>query len=222
MDLNQEKTHVNDIYKFPTAKLPGRYNLSKAVLYKRLNALNIKPFKSGKSSYITQRELQLMDDLHTHCKTGGNKEKFVQQCTQGRINPTQTEAIATQAQIHEMTAPQPQEVMIPEEVLIAPETDAQEEVEQLAKDKEKRVNAEDLQKVDKKSQYRAAAKETGGETLTLYYEATHDFTIPGLKEQVKQHQERCSQARSKQTMANDLNDFLSQRLLGTKAASNNG
>lgn len=205
-------------------ELQKRYKLSQSAVYSRLKSLKIIPSKEGRKAWLTAEQLQLMDELHAHIEAGGKIGKFVA----ARIKsdetaaPPQTETLATQAQAEVMATSNFQEVTIADEVSITPETEAQERIEELVQQKEKSVTAKDLREVDEQSQYRAAARVIGDETLTLFYEATEEFTIPGLKEHVDQHRQRCSQARSQRTMASDLNDFLSQRLFRTKAASNNG
>lgn len=57
---------------------------------------------------------------------------------------------------------------------------------------------QDKAQVDAQAQYRAAGRIIGRNALTAFYEATEEFTIPGLKEQVE---------RSKQCAASITNEF---------------
>ncbi len=87
MNSEQEKNSENAIYqeknlgsaidKFQIAKLEDRYDLSLQSVYNRLETLNIKQFKEGRTSYITDVQLQLMDSLHEHLKNGGKTAEFV-------------------------------------------------------------------------------------------------------------------------------------------------
>ncbi len=48
--------------------------------------------------------------------------------------------------------------------------------------------------------------------LVAIYEATENFTIPGLKEKLEQHRAACKQARKARNRAHNFNDFMSQAL----------
>ena len=73
--MTEDTTH-----KFPTNELPKRYEIGRSVVYSRINALQIKPSRQGIKSYITDVQLQMMDDLNAHLKDGGRTNNFVQQC----------------------------------------------------------------------------------------------------------------------------------------------
>lgn len=201
----------NDIYKNPTSELPERYGVVRSAIYKRLDDLHIKPTRQGNKSYINDDQLQLMDDLHAHLEAGGRTEEFVQQrIASGELVPAKTEAIVTQTQAHEMTTSQPQSLAATDEILIDPESSGQDMIADLQAQKAEQVQIEDIQEVHERAQQRAFAKAAAEETLTLIYEATEEFTIPGLKEQLEQHRAACRQARAKR--ATSVNDFLSKSL----------
>lgn len=65
-----------EIDRFPVADLPARYEIKSAALYKRLDAMGIKPIKSGRTSHLTGTQLAVMDDLHQHLKRGGGLADF--------------------------------------------------------------------------------------------------------------------------------------------------
>lgn len=200
-----------DIYRNLTSELPERYKVVRSVVYKRLEDLHIKPQRRDNRSYLSDEQLQLMDDLHAHLGNNGKTEEFVQQCIeQGRIVPDQTEALVTQAQAHEMTTSPPQSLGTTDEILINPESSGQDMVADLQAQKGEKVQLSDIQEVDERAQQRAFAKAAAEETLTLIYEATEEFTIPGLKEQLEQHRAACRQAKAKR--GTSVNDFLSKTL----------
>lgn len=200
-----------DIYRNLTSELPERYKVVRSVVYKRLEDLHIKPHRQGNRSYISDEQLQLMDDLHAHLKAEGKTEEFVQQrITSGEIVPVETEALVTQAQAHEVTTSPPQSLATTDEILINPESSGQDMIADLQAQKGEKVQLLDIQEVDERAQQRAFAKAAAEETLTLIYEATEEFTIPGIKEQLEQHRAACRQARAKR--ATSVNDFLSKSL----------
>lgn len=202
---------------FQASKLQERYGVVKSVIYSRLYALGIKPQRRGHKSYISAEQLQLMDDLDAHLKAEGGTDEFVKQYIEsGRINPAPAGEIVTQ-----MIDATPQTVSKNSQAAPA---DAEEVVEHLLTQKDAGVNALDLQETHERAQYRAAAKVMGEETLTLLYEATEAFTIPGLKDQVEQHHSRIKQIRARRTkgIGHDLNDFLLKSLPVQMAAGTNG
>lgn len=207
--------------KYPMSELPEKYGITKSVVYSRLEALHIKPTRAGNKSYINDEELQLMDELSAHLKASGGTKDFVEQCIQaGRINPASEGAIVIQSQAQTI-ASSSQETLNSQS---GTTTDAEDVVEHLVTQKDARVTAEDLQETHENSQYRAAAKVMGEETLTLLYEATEAFTLPGLKEQVDRHRSRIKQIRARRTkgIGNDINDFLLNSLPAQMAAGMSG
>lgn len=220
MSENPTENFENTMYNFPTADLPKRYGVSKATVYSWLGALRIKPQRvegTSGSSYITADQFNLLERLYTHCQAKGKIRDFVNACIEsgeissislsaedvGSIQPEESEAmVVSQAQYEE-----PFETG--EVEFAAPPKDA---IARLQAQKEIRVSEEDLQEANSRGQYRAAAKIIAEETLVRVYEATEEFTIPGLKEQVEQHRQNCRQSRPSQGIANNLNDFLSRKL----------
>lgn len=65
--------------RIPVAKLEERYSVVRSVLYDRIKALNIKPQKIGNKSYLNAEQLQQLDDLDVHMKTGGSLAMFIDQ-----------------------------------------------------------------------------------------------------------------------------------------------
>lgn len=74
-----EKMADTQIDRYPVKELPGRYSINRSVLYSRLKALNIKPHASGKQSYVTGQDLNLLDRLHQHLQQGGITSEFLAQ-----------------------------------------------------------------------------------------------------------------------------------------------
>ncbi len=56
---------------FPVAQLPDRYGVARSVVYSRLSALKIEPSKRKNKAYITNDQLQLLDELNEHLKRKG-------------------------------------------------------------------------------------------------------------------------------------------------------
>jgi hypothetical protein len=79
------------IDRYPVKELPGRYEINRSVLYSRLKALNIQPHPSGKQSYVTGEELDLLDKLHQHLQKGGITSEFVAQQTVTRQQQNKTQ-----------------------------------------------------------------------------------------------------------------------------------
>jgi hypothetical protein len=67
---------MNEINKFPVKDLPNRYNVGRTALYARFTAALITPEKDGTRSYISGKELEQLDRLDSHIKTGGKLEDF--------------------------------------------------------------------------------------------------------------------------------------------------
>jgi hypothetical protein len=73
--VNSLKT-MSEINKLPIKDLPDRYNIKRTALYTRFAAANITPEKDGTRSYISKEELEELDRLDSHIKTGGKLEDF--------------------------------------------------------------------------------------------------------------------------------------------------
>lgn len=204
-----------NICNFPTSELPARYGVVSSVVYTRLKALHIKPQKHGKKSYINNDQVQLMDDLHAHLKAGGKTNEFLQtSIASGKIVPVLDSALVTQMPSRAMTtSSQPQKLRATVENTVAPTSNATEALKNPTAQKVIRISAKNPKKVDERAQYSAAEKLKIEETLTLLYETTEEFTIPGLKEKLKQHREKCNQVRLKRTMEYNIEDFLPQSIL---------
>jgi len=67
---------MNEINKLPVKDLPSRYNIRRTALYTRFTAANITPEKDGTRSYISKEELEELDRLDAHIRTGGKLEEF--------------------------------------------------------------------------------------------------------------------------------------------------
>lgn len=69
---------MTDIDPYPVSALFARYNRSRDVIYKRLDALNITPHRleKGNQSYISLEELRQLDELHEHVVAGGKLSDF--------------------------------------------------------------------------------------------------------------------------------------------------
>lgn len=65
-----------EIDNYPVADLPSRFDLGKQAVYNRLEALDIKPTKVGKRSYISATQLQTLDRIHAHINQGGSMADF--------------------------------------------------------------------------------------------------------------------------------------------------
>ena len=75
----------------------------------------------------------------------------------------------------------------------------------------------DLQDVDEGAQRRAAAMAVGRDALTLYYLATHNFTVPGLKDAVDG-----SRSKLKEALRGEFYEpeaFLSQMVLSGRTGT---
>lgn len=212
---------------FLTSELQNKYEVTKSVVSSRLKALQIEPYKQDNRLYITTAQLQLMDDLHAYLQAGGKIDEFVQQwiTTDKTVSPQtepETEMIVVRPEAQTTTPLQTQQEHQAIEEIASPELTQQEMIENLQAQKGERVSFQDIQEVHERAQQRAFVKATAEETLTLIYEATEEFTIPGLKEQLDKHREACRQARGKRTAAHNVNDFLSKSLAFQTQVGTNG
>ncbi len=66
------------IDRFPVSELRDRFNIGRTALYERMNTLSIKPVKQGTKSYVSGEQLQQMDALDLHIKSGGGLADFAQ------------------------------------------------------------------------------------------------------------------------------------------------
>ncbi len=204
---------------FLTSELETRYGIGKTAKNSRLNTLYIKPVRQGRNFVINAEQLQMMDDLNTHLKAGGRTEEFVQQRIEsGEIVPLQQPKgkaivlVKPDASFVSATPQPQQELIVAEEIEISEQSSQQEWLGERQAEKGEQVLGADIQQVNERAQERAFNKAAAEETLTLIYEATEQFTIPGLKEKLHKHREDCKKARQKRSDANNVNHFFSQAL----------
>ncbi len=65
-----------DIDRFPVKDLSNRYSVGRTALYERFKVAGIFPEKDGTRSYISREQLQELDRLDNHIKSGGKLENF--------------------------------------------------------------------------------------------------------------------------------------------------
>ena len=63
--------------RLPVNQLPDRYNLARSAVYKRLDALGIKPERIGNKAYVNAQQIELLDDLHRFINGGGTTAEFL-------------------------------------------------------------------------------------------------------------------------------------------------
>jgi len=78
---------MTEIDKFPVKELANRYNIGRTALYSRFEAANITPNKEGTRSYISGSELEELDRLDSHIKTGGGLESFKAESSHAEVMP---------------------------------------------------------------------------------------------------------------------------------------
>lgn len=195
MDENQEANFVQETYKFPTGELAERYQVSKGLVYKRLDALHIKPVKESKNSYVTAGQLQLMDDLNAHLETGGKTDEFVQQriatgeivLAQEAVN--ESAELVTQAQA--TTVSQTQNLTATGES-VAPLDEQTSEGLPLGA-VAPHISDEELDSIDRQAQFIAAGRYIATQELADYYTHTGGFTIPEVLQRVKERRNQTQQ-----------------------------
>jgi len=62
---------------FPVSNLQNRYSIGRTKVYTRLEALNIKAKKFGNKSFVNASQLEKLDRLDKHIKSGGTLAEFV-------------------------------------------------------------------------------------------------------------------------------------------------
>lgn len=67
---------MSEVDKFPVKDLPSRYDVGRTALYARFTAALVIPEKDGVRSYISGKDLEELDRLDSHIKTGGKLEDF--------------------------------------------------------------------------------------------------------------------------------------------------
>jgi len=171
----------NDLENFLTSELTQRYDLSKAVIYKRLKFLHIKPYRQENRSYINGEQLKLMDDLHAHLKAGGKKDEFIQQwMADSKILP-QTDELEVEPSAL-VTQEQAQELMVEPSRAID-------------------ITTQELEAIDRQAQYIAARHYIAIQKSVEYYVNTGGFTIPELIDRIRQQRSHPSQWEQTQSIA---------------------
>ena len=231
MEIFEKNVIVEKKQNFLVSELSSRYKRGKSNMYEKMAALGIEPFRKGRSSYITPEDLELMDELHVHLtEKGGEIKDFVQACIEsGRIvqkpiklkpepkleqpEESQSEAIVLHEQLPS-TVVESKET----EYLTVNQPDSENSslsneyvtIAELREQKQQNIDTQDLLEVNLQSQERAFKKAIALESMTLIYESTENFTIPGLKEQLAEHRQACDRARIGKGSGERINDFLSQ------------
>ncbi|MGK7874434.1 MAG: hypothetical protein AB4426_14345 [Xenococcaceae cyanobacterium] len=97
-----------EVDSYPLTDLPGRYSVTRSVIYNRLGALKIEPRRSGKKAFVTAEELKLLDSLDEHLKRGGITSEFTSEMSsihtatdarQVNLKPGQANQIESQSAI---------------------------------------------------------------------------------------------------------------------------
>lgn len=65
------------VNRIPVQELQTRYNVKRSAVSSRLKHLKIKPVKDGRHGYINLDQLELLDALNTHIKSGSSINDFV-------------------------------------------------------------------------------------------------------------------------------------------------
>lgn len=68
----------SNLDRLPVAQLTSRYDIGRTSLYKRLSDLNIKPHTLGNKAYVDAQQLDLLDRLHQHLKSGHQTAEFLE------------------------------------------------------------------------------------------------------------------------------------------------
>ncbi len=62
----------------PVNQLPDRYNVGRTAFYERVNALSLQFEKKGNKSIASSKQVDLLDALHDHIKSGNTIDSFVE------------------------------------------------------------------------------------------------------------------------------------------------
>ena len=85
---------------FPVSDLQDRYSIGRTQVYTRLEALNIKAEKFGNKSFINASQLEKLDSLDKHIKSGGAIADFQKVTTEHETKSSeQTEKVTTEHKI---------------------------------------------------------------------------------------------------------------------------
>jgi hypothetical protein len=99
-----------ELDRFPVKDLPQRYNITRSVIYNRLEKLGIKPTKDKNQSFIKPEQLKLLDQLDIHLKNGGTTSEFIDQTD----NQTDTLDTMTEARTKNIYSDQTDTLDIPD------------------------------------------------------------------------------------------------------------
>lgn len=204
----------------PFTQVCNDLGISRETGYKRMEFLKIKPWKVKGKSLLDAVQVDHMNGLHEYYKQQGKLDGYP---VPERTGPWEEEAELTPAPAQSTPTEVSQNSALtttdssipalreePEEESLSLEFSGQELIENLML--ERAVNQEnaDLEEIDDEAQFRAAKRIMAGETLTLLYESTENFTKPGLKNTVDTHRARCNAARKKGKRG--VEGFLKQKV----------
>lgn len=204
----------------PFTQVCNDLGISRETGYKRMEFLKIKPWKVKGKSLLDSAQVGHMNGLHEYYKQQGKLDGYP---VPPKTGPWEEEPELTPAPAQTIPTEQPQNSALtttdsaiaafsdePEEQSLSLEFSGQELIENLMVEKAANQENADLEEVDSESQDRAAKRLIAGETLTLIYETTENFSKPGLKDAVDAHRARCSAARKKGKRG--VEGFLKQKV----------
>lgn len=218
--LTQELTQELTPTLTPFTQVCQDLGISRETGYKRMEFLKIKPWKVKGKSLLDSVQVGHMNGLHQYYKEQGKLDGYpVPERTgpwEEEPEPTPAPAQSTPTEVPQSSALTTTDSSIPalpeesEEESLSLEFSGQELIENLMQEKAEIQTNSDLEEVDSDSQDRAAKRIIAGETLVLFYEATENFTKPGLKNKVDTHRARCNAARKQGK--GGMQDFLNQKV----------
>jgi hypothetical protein len=204
----------------PFTQVCQNIGISRETGYKRMEFLKIKPWKVKGKSFLDSAQVGHMNGLQEYYKEQGKLEGYPIPERTGpwdeEPEPTPAPAQNTPTEVSQNSALATTDSSIPalpeesEEESLSLEFSGQELIENLMQEKAEIQTNSDLEEVDSDSQDRAAKRIIAGETLTLFYEATENFTKPGLKDVVTTHRARCNAVRKQGK--GGMQDFLKQKV----------
>lgn len=204
----------------PFTQVCQNIGISRETGYKRMEFLYIKPWKVKGKSLLDSVQMGHMNGLHEYYKEQGKLDGYpVPERTgpwEEEPEPTPSPTQSTLTEVPQSSALTTTDSSIPalpeepEEESLSLEFSGQELIENLMVEKAANQENADLEEIDDEAQFRAAKRIMAGETLTLLYESTENFTKPGLKNTVDTHRARCHAARKQGKRG--MQDFLSQKL----------
>lgn len=86
------------------AKLEEKFSIKKAMVYKRLEYLKIKPFKEGRQLWLSDQQLADLEGLHEHMQATGTMDGYKNQLA---IVPSSSEISSTK---HKIINPEPEKI----------------------------------------------------------------------------------------------------------------